>query len=124
MDNLGGLNSRTFEIILPQSAVEAALQSVAERVNYGLEQGQYGLSKPPAALCVWRWEVKDTSLLPCQIRDKAESRKLERLAVRGEIKSLLEPMSPEERALTLGLKSVPSKPFSGPSTSTNTVSSV
>jgi hypothetical protein len=103
--------------------VEAAIQSVAERVNYGLEQGQYGLSKPPTVLCLWRWEVKDISILPYHIRDKAESRKVERASVREEIKSILEPMSPEERALTLGMKNVSNKPGTVPAIFTDTVSS-
>jgi hypothetical protein len=99
-------DNRNFDHILPITAVEAAIQAVAERVNYGVEQGQHGLSKIPAALCLWRWEVKDPSLLPNQIRDKAESRKAERTTAQKEIKSLLEPMSPEERALALGLKNL------------------
>ncbi|KAJ7098084.1 chromatin assembly factor 1 subunit A-domain-containing protein [Mycena belliarum] len=64
---------------LTLAVVEAALKSVADRKNYGLD-GMPGV-KAPAAVCVWRWEAKPAHLdwLPRSSRDKAENRIAERL---------------------------------------------
>jgi chromatin assembly factor 1 subunit A len=107
VDAIAGTQLQSFENLLPLAAIESVVHSVAERVNYGLEQGQYGLTKPPAALCLWRWEVKDASILPSQFKDKAEERKLERKAARTQLRSLLDPLSPEMRASLLGVKGIP-----------------
>jgi chromatin assembly factor 1 subunit A len=62
--------------------IEAALTSVATRVNYGLDSSTTG-GKVPAAFCIWRWEVKPEyrDWLPKAIKDKAEGRILERKQV-------------------------------------------
>lgn len=67
---------------LPPSVVEAAISSIMERNNYGLEAP--ALAKLPAALAAWRWEVRDEfkDWLPKSARDKAEARLEERKQVR------------------------------------------
>lgn len=67
--------------VLPQSVVEASIKSIMSRNNYGLDSSDG--TKPPAAVCVWRWEVKDqhTDWLPEKAREKAEHRFAERVQV-------------------------------------------
>lgn len=68
--------------VLPVNLVERAIQEIMVRNNYGIDVPS-GV-KPPAALCVWRWEVKPehVSWLPKNSREKAESRQAERAQVR------------------------------------------
>jgi hypothetical protein len=67
---------------LPPSVVEAAINSIMERNNYGLDAP--GSAKLPAALAAWRWEVKAEfkDWLPKSGRDKADARLEERKQVR------------------------------------------
>jgi len=67
---------------LPINAVEDAIKSVLTRNNYGLD-APLGV-KLPAAVCVWRWEVRNehTEWLPKNSREKAEARRAERVTVR------------------------------------------
>jgi chromatin assembly factor 1 subunit A len=67
---------------LPLQVVEAAIKSILSRNNYGLEAPQ-GNVKMPAALCVWRWEVKSQywDWLPKAAKEKAEARLIERVQV-------------------------------------------
>jgi len=67
---------------LPLTVVEEAIKSVLIRNNYGLE-APLGV-KLPAALSVWRWEVRSEYLdwLPKNSREKAEARLAERTQVR------------------------------------------
>jgi hypothetical protein len=68
--------------ILPLKVVEAAIKSIMVRNNYGLDRIP-GSGKVPAALCVWRWEVRENYVdwLPKNSREKAEVRMAERLQV-------------------------------------------
>lgn len=74
-------NSSSVLAALPLSTVEAAIKSVVQRNNYGLD-GIDG-AKAPAAVCVWRWEVKEQhrDWLPKNAREKAEVRVAERVQV-------------------------------------------
>lgn len=63
---------------LTPSVVEYAIKTVAERVNYGINTDS---EKPPAALSVWRWEVKNNDWLPKSMSDKVCQRFHERAAV-------------------------------------------
>jgi chromatin assembly factor 1 subunit A len=74
-------NSSAALAALPLSAVEAAIKSVVQRNNYGLDG--IGGAKAPAAFCVWRWEVKEQlrDWLPKNAREKAEVRVAERVRV-------------------------------------------
>ena len=66
---------------LPLTAVEDAIKSVLVRNNYGLE-APLGV-RLPAALSVWRWEVRSEYLdwLPKNSREKAEARLIDRIQV-------------------------------------------
>jgi len=66
--------------ILPLSAIEDVVKILATRVNYGIDSP---LTKIPAALCVWRWELKQEYLgfLPKVSRDKVEARLADRVQV-------------------------------------------
>ena len=63
---------------IPAQVIEAAIKSTLERNNYGLEGP--GDTKLPATVCAWRWEVKEQykDWLPKAVRERAESRKVER----------------------------------------------
>jgi chromatin assembly factor 1 subunit A len=67
--------------ILPLSVIEDVVKMLATRVNYGIESA---LTKTPAALCVWRWELKQEylSFLPRVSREKVEARLADRIQVR------------------------------------------
>lgn len=75
-------NITPSSLALPINVVEAAIKDVVSRNNYGLD-GLCG-GKAPAAVCVWRWEVKDEyrDWLPKNAREKADSRQAERAQVR------------------------------------------
>ena len=62
-------------------AIEDVVKRLATRVNYGIESF---LSKTPAALCVWRWELKQEYLgfLPRVSREKVDARLADRIQVR------------------------------------------
>lgn len=65
--------------MVTQPALESAIVSVAERLNYGVDW----VEKIPASLSVWKWEVKQSKfdLLPKTARDKFEARIAERQEV-------------------------------------------
>jgi len=66
--------------VLPLSAIEDVVKLLATRVNYGIESP---LAKPPAALCVWRWELNQEylSFLPRVSREKVDARLTDRIQV-------------------------------------------
>lgn len=74
--------SKTSLLPLKTEAVEQAIKSIASRNDYGLECIP-GEGKVPAALHIWRWEVKDEfrNWLPKAAREKAEVRLAERCQV-------------------------------------------
>ena len=115
----------TLASALPLTTVEEEIKSIATRNNYGVEVPSS--VKLPAALCVWRWEVRAQYMdwLPKNCREKAEARLAERIQVRGSdnlsctahrptqtrehIKVLLEAMPEEERNNILGPKKTVNK---------------
>lgn len=66
---------------LPINLVETAIQQVLIRNNYGIDV-PLGV-KQPAAISVWRWEVRPEHLdwLPKNSKEKAEARLGERIQV-------------------------------------------
>lgn len=66
--------------ILPLSVIEDVVKLLANRINYGIESS---LTKTPAALCVWRWELKQEYLgfLPKVSREKVDARRVDRIQV-------------------------------------------
>jgi hypothetical protein len=69
------------QAVLPLGVIEAAIKLVVQRNNYGLDS--FGGAKTPAALCVWRWEVKEQhrDWLPKNVREKVAARIAERVQV-------------------------------------------
>ncbi|KAJ7172649.1 chromatin assembly factor 1 subunit A-domain-containing protein [Mycena filopes] len=84
--------------------VESGIKSVANRNNYGLD-GIPGV-KAPAAVCVWRWEVKPAHLdwLPKNARDKAENRIAERVQAKSDLKALFDSLPNDEQDTVLDPK--------------------
>ncbi|VDB91461.1 unnamed protein product [Peniophora sp. CBMAI 1063] len=92
---------------LTLDAVESAIKSVAQRTNYGVDGSNLGLGKaPPAALCVWRWEVASCNWewLPKASRDKAQSRLAERVQMQKELQSIFDALPHAEQCSMLGIK--------------------
>ncbi|KZO95215.1 hypothetical protein CALVIDRAFT_181345 [Calocera viscosa TUFC12733] len=80
---------------LPLHVLEAAISSVAVRVNYGLDDA-------PAAMSLWRWEVKDLDMLPPDIREKAIKRRADReQQAKRDVAMLLDALPEEERSKLL-----------------------
>ncbi|EMD38595.1 hypothetical protein CERSUDRAFT_94126 [Gelatoporia subvermispora B] len=90
---------------LPQHVVENAIKSVANRNNYGLDYIPGG-DKVPAALLVWKWEVKDEhrGWLPKAAREKVEIRLAERRQAKKDVKVLFESLSDEQKIALIGSK--------------------
>ena len=67
--------------VLTLNAIEDVVKRLATRVNYGIESS---IAKTPAALCVWRWELKQEylSFLPRVSREKVDARLADRIQVR------------------------------------------
>ncbi|KAI0262931.1 chromatin assembly factor 1 subunit A-domain-containing protein [Gloeopeniophorella convolvens] len=99
--------------ILPLSAVEGAVKLMARRVNYGVESP---LTKTPAALSVWRWELKEEYLgfLPRASREKVDARSAERLQYKKDLQAIFDALPAAERNTLLGMKdsatTTPAKP--------------
>ncbi|KAN0066018.1 hypothetical protein ACQY0O_000110 [Thecaphora frezii] len=99
--------TRAPKLTLP--AIARAIETVAERRNYGLDISHIpsasdvssgDLSIPPG-LQLWRWEVKDTSLLPKENLDKILLRRKEREDVRDQVASLFASLPESERQALL-----------------------
>ncbi|EPQ32459.1 uncharacterized protein PFL1_06835 [Pseudozyma flocculosa PF-1] len=87
-----------------------AIEKVAERRNYGLDishisSASSGLASDditiPAGLQLWRWEVRDTSLLPKENLEKIVARRKEREAVRDQAAALFASLPETERQALL-----------------------
>ncbi|KAH9946279.1 uncharacterized protein BXZ73DRAFT_86440 [Epithele typhae] len=91
--------------ILPTDVLEAAVRTIAKRVNYGLDPPVEG-SKVPAAWHIWRWEVQETyrGWLPKAVREKAENRTRERQQLKHDVQTLFDSLSDEERISILGVR--------------------
>ncbi|OCH95613.1 hypothetical protein OBBRIDRAFT_883869 [Obba rivulosa] len=92
---------------LPLNVVENAIKSVANRNNYGLDSLEGG-EKVPAALLIWKWEVKDEyrDWLPKAAREKVETRLAERRQAKKDVKVLFETLSDEQKTTLIGSKSL------------------
>jgi hypothetical protein len=108
--------------MLPISVLQAAVEAVAERVNYGVDAslsdealpavsaaGDTGTTRgliPESSqgLQLWRWEVQDASLLAGEVSEKLLARRAEREAARLEVQTLLDALSESERSTLLASK--------------------
>ena len=72
---------------VPFGPLKALIDSLADRVNYGLDVSDLpdglplGVEAIPAGLQIWRWEVKDEALWPKELKSKLDKRKAERAQV-------------------------------------------
>ena len=98
---------------LPTSTLERAILSVAERVNYGADPQlttsasggtPNAVNKVPANLCLWRWEVKDRSGFPAQLRERVETRRNERVAAKQDLAMIIDALPDDLRASLFGAK--------------------
>ncbi|CAA7265402.1 unnamed protein product [Cyclocybe aegerita] len=82
---------------LPMNVVENAIKNILIRNNYGLDV-PLGV-KLPAAVCVWRWEVRSENWawLPKNSREKVEARLAERIQAKEELKALFHALPQEAR---------------------------
>lgn len=86
--------------LLPLSALTAAINAVAARTNYGIDTVPSSSTNEvsvPAALQMWRWEVRDMNLLASENRDKIAARREERQRAREEASGLLDELPEDER---------------------------
>ena len=88
-DNDNKDTSSLTHAALPLILVENAIKALLVRNNYGLD-APVGV-KTPAAVCVWRWEVRSDYFhwLPKNSREKAESRQTDRIQVSRTIPQFL-----------------------------------
>ncbi|KAF9533495.1 hypothetical protein CPB83DRAFT_880065 [Crepidotus variabilis] len=107
---------------LPVMVVEDVIKAVLTRNNYGLD-APLGV-KLPAAVCVWRWEVRPEYIgwLPKNSREKAEIRQTERVQARHELKKTFDALSQDERNALIDPKKthkLPNKEMNRPETTPN-----
>lgn len=103
---------------LPLSSIQAAINAVAERINYGIDSSAIPSNSSaataddapavPAPLQLWRWEVTDQSMLPAEFLDKLAERRSDREAARTQALQLFTNLKDEERQALLD-KSTKSK---------------
>ncbi|KAF8309802.1 hypothetical protein DL93DRAFT_2230665 [Clavulina sp. PMI_390] len=84
---------------LSLDCIEKAINQIADRRNYGVDDAV-------AALCIWRWEVKDLSLVQDAVanKDLPRERLEQRIQAKVDLKSALDALSPEERDAMLKKK--------------------
>ncbi|KAJ3562966.1 hypothetical protein NP233_g9247 [Leucocoprinus birnbaumii] len=92
--------------ILPLPTIEQAIKATLFRNNYGLDA--LNGTRPPAAVCVWRWEVQPNSKewLPKSARDKLEARLMERIQAKEHLRQTFEALPQAERDAILDPKGV------------------
>ncbi|KAF8831498.1 hypothetical protein HHX47_DHR1000511 [Lentinula edodes] len=98
----GDAHSRA--LLLPSSIIEVAIQTVAQRNNYGIET-DLGV-KAPASTCVWRWEVRESyrHWLPKNAQEKASNRLAERVKAKNDLMIIFRAIPEEEQRSILHLK--------------------
>ncbi|WFD42534.1 hypothetical protein MPSI1_001180 [Malassezia psittaci] len=94
--------------VLPVETIQMAIEDIAVRRNYGLD------TPPdvnyPSSLCIWRWEVIDTNLLPKENLPKLLARREEREQAKLQAIEQFDAMPEEARqALLEGRKPVKNK---------------
>ncbi|KAI5476517.1 hypothetical protein MNV49_007696 [Pseudohyphozyma bogoriensis] len=98
---------------IPLAMIKSLIEQLATRENYGLDVTDLpnglpdGVTEIPATLQVFRWEVKDVSLLPPEAKN-IDKRKTEREEAKSSAKSLFLAL-PESEQLALLTKSAGGK---------------
>lgn len=105
--------------LLPLALIESTLDQIADRVNYGLSVSDLAScssktdtasTEIPSALQLWRWEVRDTSLLQQDRLSDILARRDERRAARHKALELFNALQPEQQqALLVGKKKAAGK---------------
>ncbi|KAH8983583.1 hypothetical protein EDB86DRAFT_3050268 [Lactarius hatsudake] len=95
--------------VLPLGAIEDVVKLLANRVNYGIE---CPLTKTPAALCVWRWELNQEylSFLPKVSREKVDARLADRIQYKKDLQAMFDALPVNERNALLGVKGLATSP--------------
>ncbi|KAI0035984.1 hypothetical protein K488DRAFT_82595 [Vararia minispora EC-137] len=90
---------------LSLDAVETCIRSIARRKNYGIDVANYPRA-PPAAVCVWRWELSPLNLdwVPKASRDKVSARLAERIQAKKELRELFDALPQTEQDAMLGTR--------------------
>ncbi|KAJ6630666.1 chromatin assembly factor 1 subunit A-domain-containing protein [Mycena sp. CBHHK59/15] len=103
---------------LTLAVVEGGIKSIVSRNNYGLDG--IGGTKAPAAVCVWRWEVKPAFLdwLPKNATEKAENRIAERAQAKLDLRAMFDSLSQEEQDTILDPKGTGKAPAKDGTTAT------
>ncbi|CAO1637483.1 unnamed protein product [Parajaminaea phylloscopi] len=102
---------------LPLAVLEAAIEAVAERVNYGLEPSDVASSSSasgsntiPPRLQIWRWEVRDMDLIQQERQQEVTARREERRRARQQAIQLFNALPLDERSVLLEGKKKGSRP--------------
>ncbi|KAI6022716.1 chromatin assembly factor 1 subunit A-domain-containing protein [Pisolithus marmoratus] len=100
----------TLESCLPLSAIEHAIKTAMKRVNYGLNCDS--VQRPPAAVCVWRWEVQGPfkDWLPKSAQETAEARMTERVQAQKTLYAIFENLPKAQRDAILDPKGTNKSP--------------
>ncbi|SNX81528.1 uncharacterized protein MEPE_00233 [Melanopsichium pennsylvanicum] len=102
-------SSSKSKLSLP--VIQAAINAVAERKNYGIDSSTFSRKAStstgdvtptvPASLQLWRWEVTDTAMLPADLLEKLTDRRTEREDARVQAQELLSNLKEEDRQALL-----------------------
>ncbi|PWN48437.1 hypothetical protein IE53DRAFT_197320 [Violaceomyces palustris] len=106
-DSQGSSDGSSTKLTL--ASIQAAITSVAERKNYGLDPSSISTtsetvtcdSQLPAGLQVWRWEVTDVNLLPKENLEKLLARRSERQIAKGQAEAIFSTLSESEKKALL-----------------------
>uniref|UniRef100_V5F0K6 Chromatin assembly factor 1 subunit A dimerization domain-containing protein n=2 Tax=Kalmanozyma brasiliensis (strain GHG001) TaxID=1365824 RepID=V5F0K6_KALBG len=108
-------SSSRSKLTLP--SIQAAINAVAERKNYGIDSSDVPSHSSastseeapivPAPLQLWRWEVTDLAMLPAEFLDKFTERRSDRESARIQAQQIFSSLKQEERQALLdkGVKS-------------------
>ncbi|GAA5953543.1 hypothetical protein JCM21900_006197 [Sporobolomyces salmonicolor] len=92
------------------AALKKTIESLATRINYGLDASDLpdglpeGVSAVPSTLQHWVWEVTDSSLLPTEFVQKFEKRKAEREEIKRAALELFLSLPAEDQTALLEKK--------------------
>lgn len=91
-------------VSLDTKVIQDAISVVADRCNYGIEAPDTDI---PATLQLWRWEVRDDSLLPDENREKLLARREERILAKGEAQAYFDALPADTRESLVSGKKAP-----------------
>lgn len=99
---------------LALSVIQNAIDTVAERRNYGIDAPD-GAEVPPS-LQLWRWEARDDALLPDEHREKLRARRDERVRAKDEAREQFEALPKDAQEALLQGKKAPRPAAPAPET--------